>query len=423
MYTKIIQEALKKYESSTKERKIIENKTETFLEVVRELIKKENIKATVTLGGSAAKGTFLAHDFDCDIFVRFNYKEYKDKNISKLLEKALTPLKVTQVHGSRDYFQKKDKGIDYEIVPVLHVTKPSEAKNVTDMSPLHVEWVQKKIKTEKRKEVILTKLFCKANNVYGAESYINGFSGHVLDILIAKYGSFLAFVKNAAEWKEKTIIDVEKHYKSEESILKKLNKAKLQSPLIVVDPVQPERNAAAAVSFEKYEKCIAICKLFLEDPSLQFFQKKPFSLTKLEKEMAGKYPEQGLHTVRAMPFEGKADIVGTKLFKLHTFIREELKRHTFIVWDAGWHWEKEKEATFWYVIDKDILPETATRMGPPLKTKAAVLAFKKKHGKNCYEKEQRLYAAVDREFRNPETLLKAIAQGEYAREKALRVEV
>ena len=423
MYTKIIQEALKKYESSTKERKSIEEKTKTFLEGIRKLIKGTDIKATVTLGGSAAKGTFLAHDFDCDIFVRFDYKEYKEKNISKLLGKALTPLKATQVHGSRDYFQKKEKGIDYEIVPVLHVTKPSEAKNVTDMSPLHVEWVQKKIKKEKRKEVILAKLFCKANNIYGAESYINGFSGHVLDILIAKYGSFITLLKNAAQWKEKTIIDIEKHYKSEDAVLKKLNKAKLQSPLIVVDPVQPERNAAAAVSLEKYRAFSAISKLFLEEPALQFFQKKPFSLTKLEKEMAGKYPEQNLHTVKAMPFEGKADIVGTKLFKLHTFITEELKRHTFIVWDAGWHWEKGKEATFWYVIDKDILPEKATRMGPPLKTKAAVLAFKKKHGQNCYEKEQRLYAAVDREFRKPEVLLKAIAQSEYAKEKAVKVEV
>ena len=28
------------------------------------------------LGGSAAKSTYIKNDFDCDIFVRFNYNKY-----------------------------------------------------------------------------------------------------------------------------------------------------------------------------------------------------------------------------------------------------------------------------------------------------------------------------------------------------------
>ena len=55
------------------------------------------------------------------------------------------------------------------------------------------------MKKMKDKDVLLgiriAKAFCHANNSYGAESYINGFSGYALELLVYYYGSFLKFIK------------------------------------------------------------------------------------------------------------------------------------------------------------------------------------------------------------------------------------
>ena len=217
------------------------------LDMINQLLKKNKIKAKAVLGGSFAKNTHLKDDYDIDIFVKFDYS-YEKKEISNILDKVLSPLKAERVHGSRDYFQIKNK-LSYEIIPVLDVKDVSKARNITDMSPMHVDWVRKNI-NGKEDEIRLAKLFCKANDIYGAESYIQGISGHVLDILVIYYGNFIKFLEAVTGWKdgkkEKEVIDFYNFYKGE--AIRKMNRSKTLSPLIVVDPISPDRNAAAALS-------------------------------------------------------------------------------------------------------------------------------------------------------------------------------
>ena len=64
-----------------------------ILDKANDIINKinKNIKeAKAILGGSGAKGTWLK-TFDADIFVKFNYKKFKDKSdkLSDILEKFL----------------------------------------------------------------------------------------------------------------------------------------------------------------------------------------------------------------------------------------------------------------------------------------------------------------------------------------------
>ena len=54
---------------------------------------------------------------------------------------------------------------------------------------------KKKIKGKILDEIRLAKAFCHANGCYGAESYIKGFSGYALELLVYHYGSFQKFVK------------------------------------------------------------------------------------------------------------------------------------------------------------------------------------------------------------------------------------
>ena len=76
---------------------------------------------------------------------------------------------------------------------MLNIKKGSDALNVTDFSPLHVDWVNKNVK-RLRDDIRLAKRFCKVNKLYGAESYIRGFSGYALELLISYYGGFLRFL-------------------------------------------------------------------------------------------------------------------------------------------------------------------------------------------------------------------------------------
>lgn len=403
----VLNAVFKKHALDDKERKRIMAKIGRFMISLDRLIKKKKLNAQVCLGGSAAKGTFIKGDFDVDVFVRFAYS-YRDKDIAGLLGRAITSLKPAIVHGSRDYYQATKSGIKYEIIPVLYVTEPKNAVNVTDMSPLHVEWINRHLKKEEglRKEIILAKIFTKAQKIYGAESYINGFSGHVLDILVIYYGSFVKLLKASQKWKMYDVIDIEGH-----GTAKELNRSKL-SPLIVIDPLQPERNAAAALSREKFEIFRKKAAEFFGNPSDKFFVQAEYDLKDLKK----KAKENKLIILDIVALDGKEDVVGSKLLKVYMHILKHLKINDFVVKDSGWKWDKKKKAVLWYILDKKELSEKKLRVGPPLSAKNAAESFRKKHAWT-FTKNDRLYSLVKREFRKPGVLVKFLVKQDYAAEK------
>ncbi len=177
------------------------------LDLANAFLKKLNAGlkgAKAILGGSLTKGTWIKGTNEIDIFVQFDYNKYKDKNleISDILEKHLKKKwKVERLHGSRDYFHIKQNGFTLEIVPILKITKEEQAVNITDISPLHAEWVKKSSNEKIRDQIRLLKQFCKGNNCYGAETYIGGFSGYVCEILTICYKSFENVLKASQSWK------------------------------------------------------------------------------------------------------------------------------------------------------------------------------------------------------------------------------
>ena len=130
-------------------KKILPNKEEISIlkKETNEFLNKFKSLKTVNflVGGSYAKGTWLSGNNEADIFARFNYEKYNNKDISKELEKLLITRKINFkiVHGSRDYFHFIKKDILFEIIPVLDIKDYKKARNVTDVSPLHVNYVKK----------------------------------------------------------------------------------------------------------------------------------------------------------------------------------------------------------------------------------------------------------------------------------------
>jgi len=429
---------------------------DTVLSIVNKSLEDMSIDASCVKGGSIAKDTFLKGDHDADLFVRFA-EHYRGKNLSDMLEAALKKsfpkVNISRIHGSRDYFQFKIKKIDYELVPVLmiHASNYKNAENVTDLSPEHVSWVERYTKKSPhlKGEIRLAKQFCKANNVYGAESYINGLSGHIIDIMVIHYGSFLKLIrhfaslnkidKNEVTAKNPLVIDHEKHLKDP---FRELTQSKI-SPLIIVDPIQADRNAAAALSLEKLQMFISACNNFLDSPSEEFFIVKPFSLEQAVRDTISKYTLCCSHNeasrgksiknfreialklivLTGKTLEGSKDVVGTKALKAHNHLRELLQSNEFKIFGEGWNFDfNKKKSTSFFVTDRNNLSDQMKRQGPPIKDKEACQRFREKHSTAVIEGE-RIYATINRKYTQPEKLVMDISRDDYVKSRLANARV
>lgn len=368
-------------------------------------LKKNRLKATCVPGGSVAKGTFLKGDFDVDLFVKFD-KSYNDKNLSDLLEQSLD-FQKERVHGSRDYFQFKDGKLNYEVVPVLDITDPNDSENVTDMSPMHVDWVLKRIKKGTQDDIRLAKKFCKSIGCYGAESHISGFSGHVIDILVIHYGTFEKLLAESKNWKPKVIIDVMKHYKNKQELLFTLNKSKTEGPMILIDPILKTRNAASALSFEKLEIFRKAASKFLKKPGNEFFEEKIIDEAYLKK-----LYKKNLFIVNVNVEAGKKDVVGSRILKAHSFLKSEMGKKGFVIDADGWYWDNKRSALIWVVLKNSKLPEKKIINGPPIEMKDACKKFKAIY-KKTFEKKKKLLAEIKIEKREALDNLKKICKQQY----------
>jgi len=410
---KILNEVLKEIKPSKKEEAEIKKEIKKIIDNVNKGAK--GFKAV--LGGSGAKGTWLKV-FDIDIFVKFNYKDYKDKSnvLSDILEKHLKKKfkGIVRLHGSRDYFRLKKGKYLFEIVPILDINKASDAVNITDVSPLHADWVKKHVRHAD--DIRLLKQFCKANNFYGAESYIKGFSGYVCEILVVHYGSFIKVLRNSVRWKDKQVIDTARYYKGANDVFFNLNSSKLHSPLIIIDPVQKDRNAAAALSRKQFLDFKIAASLFLKNPSAKFFEQKDVA-----KEIKNKAGKDWLVVVDVIPLAGKDDTVGCKLLKVFEYIIKKIERNDFIILEKRWWWDKSKKASFYLVIKKQELSKDKKWVGPPAGVKGAE-DFKKKYKKTFVE-GGRLVTFIKRKYAEPLKLIKEVIKDDYVKEKVKSIKV
>jgi len=360
----------------------IKNTAKEFCKELEKKLRRKRIKAGVFVGGSLVKGTLIKKDkYDVDIFVRFN-KKYKDEDISELLGKVLGRAK--KIHGSRDYFQVLKEGVVFEIIPVVKINRPEEARNITDLSYFHVSYIVDKLKKKKlREEIMLAKSFCYAQNCYGAESYIRGFSGYALELLICHYKSFLRFIKEISRRKDKIIIDDAKFYKSKQEILRELNESKIQSPIILIDPTFKDRNALAGLSEEVFKRFQKVCKDFLKKGSLDFFIKQD-----INKELSKKYPE--LNAVIVKTNKPPGDVSGAKAKKFFEFFVYSLKKE-FKIKKSFFEYDSNKNtANFYFVLGKK---EDEIKKGPEITDIENLRKFKRAHS-NAFIKNHRAYARI-----------------------------
>lgn len=386
----VIKEAIKKVKPSENEFKEIENSVHEFVIYLNNRVKKLKINADVFVGGSFAKKTMIKKKvYDVDIFLRFD-SEYNDNKLSDLAERILKGIKKERIHGSRDYFKiDLSRGFFIEIVPVRKIKNLRGAKNITDLSYSHVKYVNKKIKSEKiLNEILLAKAFCYASGRYGAESYIKGFSGYGIELLVYYYGSFLKFVKEISKLKEKKVIDLEKDFKNKREILMNLNSSKLGSPIILIDPTYKTRNVLAALSHETFEKFREHCKDFLKNPGIKFFENRKSELEDIENlREDAKKKKLDFAVIRIGTSKQAGDIAGSKLLKFYNYFAKEAEKF-FEIKKSGFDYDEKNSAEFFLSAKRK---KEIVFQGPRINDEKNVRKFRKKH-KKTFVKSGRIFA-------------------------------
>lgn len=273
--TKLKTNILKQISPSKEEQNELKFYVDEFISKLEEGVRNLNLPIKIKLGGSYAKDTYLKYDFDVDIFCVFQevcLDKKKEEIIMSLLEHVNIEYRVK--HGSRRYFQgsykaKGDIKFDFECVPTQFHDNVSKIENSTDASIYHVDFFnsQKKSNPNLPNEVRLAKQWFKAQELYGAESYIGGFSGHSIECLVVKLQSFESVVKYLSSASKDSVLLFESlHSKF------KLSKDKY-SALMIQDPIMSNRNALSALEdsmfYEaKYKSILAIKNGFKEEDFL-----------------------------------------------------------------------------------------------------------------------------------------------------------
>ncbi|MFP6585430.1 MAG: CCA tRNA nucleotidyltransferase, partial [Candidatus Nitrosopelagicus sp.] len=233
-------------------------------DLVSEFIKKHPQVVGFELGGSYAKGTWLPEKADIDIFVKFNKKtsEKDFRNLgTEIGFQSLKKYKPYTRHAEHPFVEAIVDGTKVNIVPCYDVNK-GEWQSATDRSIYHTKFMSQNLSDSMKEDVRILKKFFLHLGVYGAEIAKEGFSGYVSEVLISYFGSFEKTIKKISELKKGQVIG---------KTMKKFD-----SPIVLIDPIDNNRNLGTAISIDNLGKFVLASRAFLKKPSKKFF-KKPVS--------------------------------------------------------------------------------------------------------------------------------------------------
>ena len=228
--------------------KSIEKSKNNIAKIAYDLVENEIRKYSEVLGlefgGSFAKGTWLSKDADVDIFIKFK-KSTSEEKFEKISKKigfdSLKKYSPYIRYSEHPYVEAKIKDTKINVVPFYDV-KLGEWKSAADRSPFHTKFMKKSLTSEMKNEVRILKTFLKSNGIYGAEIAKQGFSGYVSEVLILNFKSFENTIRTISAIKEKQVIG-------------KTTK-KFDTSIVIIDPVDSNRNLAAAISDENIGKFV-----------------------------------------------------------------------------------------------------------------------------------------------------------------------
>ena len=265
---KVLDQAKKISIPTEKEQEKIKKISESALQLVKEQSAKYPEVIGVELGGSYAKGTWLSGEVDLDIFVKLK-KDTDEKRFEVVGKEigfsSLRKFKPYVRYSEHPYVEAIIDDTRVNVVPCYDV-EAGQWKSAADRSSFHTKYILQSLDQSKKDDVRLLKKFLIGIGIYGAEIAKEGFGGYVAEVLVKHYGSFLGVLEVASNFTQHQVIGNPTK--------------KFETPLIIIDPIDSNRNLGTAISAESVGKFILASRKFLKKPSLLFFRAKPRQLNR-----------------------------------------------------------------------------------------------------------------------------------------------
>ncbi len=368
-----------------------------ILSKIEELAISRGIACQPLLVGSASRSTWLAGDHDLDIFLAVP----EDADLADALELARSVAPVhEEKYAEHAYVHAVINGFDVDLVPCYHLRDASHIKSAVDRTPFHTKYVSERVKGLED-EVLLLKQFMKGVEVYGSELKVGGFSGYLSELLVLRYGSFPAVLESASSWRPGETIDLEAHATTSH-----------QDPLVVVDPVDPNRNVAAALTLDRMLQFTAAARCYLKEPDIAYFfppDQKPISDQNLMKHIQKRGSAILLLDFEAPPVV--EDIIFPQLRKAEESIRAMFKRNGFSVFRSNVDChpvDGVNRARMLFELDVWELPRIIRRQGPPVWETEHLSRFLSSHpllSSGPYIEDGRAIVEVQRKYTKAADLL------------------
>jgi tRNA nucleotidyltransferase (CCA-adding enzyme) len=319
-------------------------------------LSEEAVPGRATVQGSVAKGTWLAGGADLDVFLLLDPSVPAERLERTVLKVGPTVLDGAQKrYAQHPYLVGSFRGRAVDLVPAYAVKEAAAKMSAVDRTPFHTDWVKRTLDTEARAQVRLAKRWLKGVGAYGAQTAVGGFSGYLVEVLVARFGTFhglLAWL--AADAKPRRIALGADAVKDE------------VAPLVVVDPVDPARNCAAAVSAEVLELARDAARAYGAAPTERFFfpapprEEPPAALAAHQAN-----EKEAWQALALRPRTDRLDIVFPQFQKAARAIAAHLEAEGFPVRRLRAHADEAAPAVLLEWVAQDVtLPARRTHKGP-----------------------------------------------------------
>jgi len=254
------------------QRKKVDKIANKVFSLVNQVAEKQKSVVSVHFGGSYAKETWTPEKIDIDIFVKFK-KTTTEKNFETIGKKigfdSLKKFKPYVRYSEHPFVEANIDGVGVNIVPCYDIKK-GEWKSAADRSTFHTEFMSEKLTGSMKDDIRVLKCFLKINGMYGAEIAKQGFSGYVCEVLVYYLGSFENVLKKISKLDNNQMIGE--------------SPRRFESPIVIIDPIDRNRNLGAAISIQNVTNFVLIARNFLKKNSISYFKQK--SKIRIPKELA-----------------------------------------------------------------------------------------------------------------------------------------
>ncbi len=386
---KVLDQAKKFTIPTPKEGELMRELAELSLKLVKDEAAKFPEVTEVELGGSYAKGTWLKGEVDLDIFIKLK-NETDEKTFEMIGKKigfdALKKFKPYVRYSDHPYVEASVNGTLVNVVPCYDV-EIGQWKSAADRSSFHTKFILESLDRTKKDEVRLLKKFLTGIGIYGAEIAKEGFGGYVAEVLVLQYGSFPGVLEAASNFVlHQTIGNPTK---------------KFDSPLVIIDPIDSNRNLGTAISAESVGRFVLAARSFLKKPSSSFFKPKPV-----------KPNRKNLDSVIIAKFNYKnrsPDIIWGQIKRATTAVSSQLELAGFEVLRKSSITDEKSEAAMIFLLRQPRIEKFMVKNGPEVLRKNESEKFILKNSKNkllWVDESGKILSLQDRSFYDAKLFLK-----------------